>query len=108
MTAPLARSDRPLALSRTVLRLLIKLNVVLGALILALLIATLIAPGPVMRALGVKSSTDGGGLIVAMRGIMVIGVLATPVMHVVYTRLLSIVDTVTTGDPFVGENAERL
>jgi hypothetical protein len=108
MTAPLERADRPLALSHTVLRLLIKLNVVLGILILTLLTATLIAPGPVMRALGVMRTADGGRLILAMRGIMVLGILATPVLHFIYTRLLAIVDTVNAGDPFIGENAARL
>jgi hypothetical protein len=108
MTAPLERSDRPLAWSRTVLRLLVRLNVVLGILILALLAATLIAPGPVMRALGVMPAADNGRLILAMRGIMVLGILATPVLHLIYTRLLAIVDTVDAGDPFIGENAARL
>jgi hypothetical protein len=91
-----------------VLRILVRLNVILGILILALLTATLIAEGPVMRALGVSPMAVSGRLILAMRGIMVIGILAAPVLHVVYTRLLSIVDTVSAGDPFVGENAERL
>ena len=102
------RSDRPLALSRTVLRMLIKLNVILGILIFALLIASLIAGGPVMRALGVIPTPDSGRLIFAMRGIMVIGILAAPVVHLIYTRLLAIVKTVNAGDPFVVENAARL
>src|SRR3954469_18604851 len=108
MTIPLERSDRPLALSRTVLRLLIKLNVVLGVLIFALFIWSLIAGGFVMRALGVIPSPDSGRLIFGMRGIMIVGILATPVLHIVFTRLLAIVETVNAGDPFVGENANRL
>jgi hypothetical protein len=87
---------------------LIKLNVLLGVLIFALLIATFIAGGPVMRALGTFPTRDSGRLIFGMRGIMVIGILATPVIHLVYTRLLSIVETVNSGDPFVVENAARL
>jgi hypothetical protein len=108
MTPPLERTDRPLAVSRAVLGILIRLNVVLGILILALLVATLVAEGPVMRALGVTSTADNGGLILAMRGIMVIGILAVPVVHLIYQRLLSIVETVDAGDPFIGENATRL
>jgi hypothetical protein len=108
MTSPLERSDRPLALSRTVLRMLIKLNVILGILIFALLTASLIAAGPVMRALGVIPTPDSGRLIFGMRGIMVIGILGTPVLHLIYTRLLAIVETVGAGDPFVVENAARL
>jgi hypothetical protein len=108
MTPTLERSDTPLSLSRTVLRVLIKLNVVLGILIFALLFATSVAGGPVMRALGVIPTPDSGRLIFGMRGIMVIGILATPVLHIIYTRLLAIVETVKAGDPFIGENAARL
>ena len=49
MTPSLERSDRPLALSRSVLGLLIKLNLMLGILIFGLLISTLVAQGPVMQ-----------------------------------------------------------
>jgi hypothetical protein len=108
MTSATNRFDRPLAISRTVLRLLIKLNVVFGILVLALLIASLIAGGPVMRALGAIPSPDSGRLIFGMRGIIVIGVLSAPLLHLVYTRLLAIVETVRMGDPFVIVNAERL
>ena len=108
MTSPLERSPRPMALPRTVLRILIKLNVVLGTLIFALLISTLVAAGPVMRALGAIPSRDSGRLIFGMRGIMVVGILATPVVHLIYTRLLAIVETVNAGDPFVIINAARL
>ena len=108
MTFPMERSDRPLALSRTVLGLLIKLNIILGILIFALLIASLIAGGPVMRALGAIPTPDNGRLMFGMRGIMVVGILATPVLHLVYTRLLAIVETVNAGDPFVIINAARL
>ena len=108
MTIPVGRSDRSLALSRTVLRILIKLNVVLGVAIVALLISTFIAGGPVMRALGLIPTPDSGRLFLGMRGIMVVGILAAPVLHLIYTRLLAIVETVNGGDPFVGENAERL
>lgn len=108
MTIPIERSDRPLALSRTVLRLLIKLNVIFGILIFALLVWSLIAGGFVMRALGLIPTPDSGTVFLSMRGIMVIGILATPLLHLVYTRLLAIVETVNAGDPFVGENAGRL
>ena len=108
MTTPLEPSDTPLALSRTVLRTLIKLNVIFGILILALFISSLIAGGFVMRALGAIPSPEIGRATFGMRGIMVVGILATPVLHLVYTRLLAIVETVKAGDPFIGLNAERL
>ena len=108
MTSLHAQSDRPLALSRTVLRLLVKLNILFGVFIFGLLISTLIAGGPVMKALGLIPTSDSGRLMFGMRGIMVIGILAAPVVHLIYTRLLEIVETVNSGDPFVGENAARL
>lgn len=97
-----------LVLSRRVLRVLIKLNLLMGALIMALLIATLIAEGPVMRALGVPSVPSNLMLVIGMRLIMVLGICAVPVVNFVLTRLLMIVDTVSTGNPFVAANAARL
>lgn len=97
----------PLALSRRVLRVVIRLNQLMGFAILALLIASLVAEVPVMTALGVRPSASPM-LILGMRLIMVIGIAAVPIAHIVLTRLLAIVDTVRVGDPFVAENAARL
>jgi hypothetical protein len=97
-----------LALSRRVLRVLIKLNLLMGFLILALLIASLVAEEAVMRALGAKPASGDSTLFLGMRLIMVIGIAAVPLAHVVLTRLLEIVETVRLGDPFVSENAARL
>jgi Protein of unknown function (DUF2975) len=97
-----------LALSRRVLRVLIILNLLMGAFILALLVASLVSEGPVMGALGARPAPGNSMLIVGMRLIMVIGLCAIPLVHFVLTRLLTIVDTVTVGNPFVMANAERL
>jgi hypothetical protein len=99
-----------LGLSRRVLWTLIGLNLLLGVLILALLIASLVAEGAVMGALGVRNvaSSGRGTLILGMRLIMLIGIAAVPLTHVVLTRLLAIVETVRAGDPFLVENATRL
>jgi hypothetical protein len=86
----------------------IALNLLLGFLILALLIATLVAEGPVMGALGVRPENSSSALILGMRLIMVIGIAVVPVVHFVLTRLVTIVETVTTGNPFVTANAVRL
>jgi hypothetical protein len=95
-------------MSRTVLRLLVKLNIIFALGIFALLVATVVAPSFMMEALGLLPTRDRGRLLLAMRGIMVVGILAAPVIHVIYTRLLAIVETVNAGDPFVVDNAERL
>jgi hypothetical protein len=97
-----------LALSNRVLRVLIKLNLLMGALILALLIASLIAEAWVMRALGVRPAFSNPMLFIGMRLIMVIGICAVPVVNFVLARLLMIVETVSTGNPFVAANATRL
>ena len=88
-----------LALSRKVLRALTILNLLMGAFILTLLIATLVAEGPVMRALGVRPFEGNATLVVGMRLIMVIGLCGVPVVHFILTRLLTIVETVSTGNP---------
>src|SRR3979411_150152 len=97
-----------LALSSTVLRVLSKLNLLMGALIMALLIASLIAEAPVMRALGVRPALSNSMLFIGMRLIMAIGICAFPGVHFILTRLLTIVETVSTGNPFVAANAARL
>lgn len=97
-----------LALSSRVLRILTKLNLLMGALIMALLIASLIAEAWVMRTLGVPPALSNSVLFIGMRLIMVIGICAVPVVHFVLTRLLMIVETVSTGNPFVAANAARL
>ena len=108
MNSSLESYAAPLGISRTVLRALIKLNLLMGFLILALLIASLVAGGPVMRALGVRPTPDSAILILGMRGVMLIGILSVPLTHVVFSRLLAIVDTVNVGEPFVVANARRL
>lgn len=97
-----------LALTRRLLRVLIRLNQLMGVGILVLLVATLVAEGPVMDALGVPSPDRNARFVLGMRVIMVLGIAAVPVAHVVLTRLLTIVHTVGDGDPFVMENAGRL
>ena len=97
-----------LTLTRRLLRVLIRLNQLMGVAILALLVATLVAEGPVMGALGIPAPERNARLILGMRVIMVLGIAAVPIAHVVLTRLLTIVHTVGDGDPFVMENAGRL
>jgi hypothetical protein len=97
-----------LTLTRRFLRVVIRLNQLMGVAILALLVATLVAEGPVMSALGLAPNGANTGLRIGMRLIMVLGIAAVPIAHLVLTRLLTIVETVGDGDPFVLENAGRL
>lgn len=101
--------SRPrLSLSRKILRALIALNWLYGLGVVALLIASLIAPGPVFNALGFNTAGGNSMLIPGARVVMVLGILAVPVTNVVLTRLLTIVETVRHGDPFITKNAQRL
>lgn len=92
--------------TRIVVRTLIVLNLALGAGILALFVASLVASDWVFTALAVDPAN--ARLIAGGRLIMVIGIGATPLTHVLLTRLLAIVETVRGGDPFVAVNAARL
>jgi hypothetical protein len=97
-----------LSLSRKILRVLITLNWLTGFGILFLLITSLVAPRLFFNALGFKVDAGNWMLIPGARLVMVIGILAVPITNVVLTRLLTIVETVRHGDPFITENAKRL
>ena len=101
--APLRSFPAALAVSRTVLRALIPLNLLFGALIVALLIASVVGERTVMTALGAGPSLFGG-----MRALMIIGICSVPLTHIVLTRLLAIVGSVSVANPFLAENAARL
>ena len=102
--------DFPAALpiARVVLRIVIVLNWLFGAGILALLIATIVAGQWTMTALGVPSTPGDWQLPMGMRAIAALGLVAIPLNYVVLMRLLAIVETVRSGDPFVAANADRL
>ena len=104
---PRAHADA-LLVTRRVLRLLMGVNLLAGFLIAALLVASLAAERFVMEAVGVRSAGGRPTLILGMRMIMVLGIGAVPLAHVVLSRLLWIVETVSAGDPFVSRNAARL
>ena len=94
--------------ARRLLTALLYFNGVYGLAILGLLLASLIVPGPLFEALGVRPASGRDTLELGMRMVMVIGIAAVPVAHVVLSRLRDIVDTVREGDPFVAANAGRL
>ena len=100
--------ESALGISRRVLRALVVVNVVYGIAILGLLIWSLFSEELVMDALGVAPATDRGVMLRGMQLVALIGILAVPLLHVILKRLLSIVDSVRAGDPFIIENARRL
>ena len=94
--------------ARVALRIVIVLNWLFGAAILTLLIATLVAEQWTFTALGISPSSQIRSMIVGLRTIAALGVVAVPLNDAVLRRLLAIVDTVRSGDPFVAANADRL
>jgi DUF2975 family protein len=94
--------------TRVTLRILIALNWILGALIFALLAISFQAKEWTWRALGLGAVAGHEGIVAGMRAIMVIGIVGIPIAHVVFSRLLTIVESVRTGEPFTVDNAGRL
>lgn len=104
---PVAASPA-LAASRWLLRVLVALNLLMGVFILVLLGASLVAEAWVLDALGVAPGPGRAAVALGMRAVMVLGLASVPLAHRVLTRLLEVVATVESGDPFVAENAARL
>jgi len=100
-------SSTALPIAYVTLRILIVANWIMGAMILALLVAL---PNErwIMRAFDLTPSPEAKLLVMGMRAIAALGLLAVPLNHFVLRRLLSIVETVRAGDPFVAANASRL
>jgi len=97
-----------LPIAHVVLRILIVLNWLFGAAILTLLIATIVAEQWTFTALGIPPSSEIRPIIMGLRAIVVLGLVAIPLNNAVLRRLLAIVETVRSGDPFVAANAYRL
>ena len=102
-----ASSSAALPIAYVVLRILVVANWLMAAMILALLIAL---PNRqwIMSAFDLSPSPDAERVIMGLRAIAVLGLAAIPLNYMVLRRLLAIVETVRTGDPFVAANAHRL
>lgn len=100
-------SARALAVARPVIQLLTVLNIVYGACISLLLVFSFFIKGWPQTPLGDFASTHPQ-LPNGLRAIVVIGMIGAVIAHTILRRLLAIVDTVRSGDPFIVENARRL
>ena len=102
-----ASSSAALPLAYVMLRILIVVNWLGGAAILALLV---VMPNEqwIMTAFKLSPSPEAERLVMGLRAIAVLGLAVVPLNYVVLKRLLAIVETVRTGDPFVAANASRL
>jgi hypothetical protein len=103
-----AKSSAALPLAVGVLRFLIILNWLYAAVIVALLVVLQLDERWIISAFRLAPSPDTEMLLTGMRVIALLGLGSIPMNYVVLKRLLSIVETVRAGDPFVAANAGRL
>jgi len=100
-------SSTALPIAYVMLRILIVVNWLMAAVILGLLF---VLPNEqwIMSAFKLSRSSETEGLVTGLRAIAVIGLGVIPLNYSVLKRLLAIVETVRSGDPFVAANAHRL
>lgn len=101
------RQSSALPIAYVVLRVLILLNWLYGAAILALL---LIAPHErwIMASFDLAPGAEAERVVMGLRAVAILGLVAVPLNHFMFKRLLAMVETVRAGDPFVEANAYRL
>jgi len=102
-----SNSTAALPIAHATLRILIVANWLMAVVILALLFAI---PNEqwIMKAFKLSPLPDAERVVMGLRAIAVFGLAAIPLHYIVLKRLLAIVETVRTGDPFVAANADRL
>lgn len=107
MSKPASASLDALPILRFFLRFLIVVNWLGGVAIAALLV---VMPHQqwIMAAFHLTPSPDAARLIMGLRAIALLGLVSIPLNYVVLKRLLTIVDTVRAGEPFVAANANHL
>ena len=101
-----SRSERMVGFVEKLLTVLIWLNWVCGAAFALVLAATYVLADRLIGNVGAKGITPEN--VDAVRGALLIGLIVIPLAHIALTRLRAIVATVRAGDPFVGDNAQRL
>jgi hypothetical protein len=101
-------SAQALSVSRPVIQGLTVLNILYAVGIAVLLASSVIRADWPWVPLGIDIKTAHPALPLALRSIMVIGLVGAAIVHTILRRLLAIVDTVRGGDPFILDNALRL
>lgn len=106
MSKPIS-SSTAVQIAPVLLKILLVVNWLGGAAILALLV---VLPNEqwIMSAFKLSPSPDAARLVMALRVIAVLGLVATPLNHVVLKRLLAMIKTVRAGNPFIAANVSRL
>jgi hypothetical protein len=102
------RSSAVLPIAYAIVRILIILNWVYAAVLLAILGWSIAHEQWTFMALGVPVSAQSSGLVMGMRAIAALGILTVPLNLAMLKRLLAMIGTVRSGDPFIAANAYRL
>jgi hypothetical protein len=101
-------SAHALAVARPIIQGLTVLNILYAIGIALLLGSSLLVAGWPEKPLGFDLATMHPQASHGLRAIMVIGLVGAGIVHGILRRLLAIVDTVRSGDPFILQNARRL
>src|SRR5258706_7135048 len=101
-----ASPSAALPIAYVMLRILIVMNWLMVPVILALLF---VVPNErwILSALKLSPTPDAERVVMGLRAIAALGLIGIPLNYIVLKRLLSIVETVRTRDPFVAANATR-
>jgi hypothetical protein len=96
-----------LPIAFVVLRILIILNILFG---IAIAVLLFVSPNErwIMSAFDLSPSADTTRLIWGLRAVAALGLGTIPLNHLILKRLIAMIETVRTGDPFVAANAYRL
>lgn len=97
-----------LPIAYVALRMLIILNWIYGACIVTILGYSYINEAFLMRALHLSSPSEAPGLVWGLRAIAGLGLLTVPINLAMLRKLIAMVKTVRSGNPFVAANAYRL
>jgi hypothetical protein len=101
-------SARALAVARPVIQGLTLLNILYATGVALLLGTSFLFEDWPMRPLGFDLATAHPQIGAGLRAITVLGIGAALIVHAILRRLLAIVDTVRSGDPFIEANSRRL
>lgn len=98
-----------LSASRILLRILRGFNLVLGVMLVAALAASFLFEPQFLQFFSKRPpSINSAWLVPVLRVWLVLALPMIAAVHVLLSRLLAVVETVGSGDPFVPENAARL
>lgn len=106
----MAKGDGVTAVSGAATRLFLVANLLFGLAFAIAILASFPFAGAITGRLSAKygSAVDASAVLVAIRLLLVGGIVGVAVLHRVFANLLAILRTIRSGDPFTIANASRL